>query len=358
MERTYSQLSLEERIEIYKFQQNGMSLRGIARAIGRCASTISREIKRNGFARQHRSGGYVPVKADKMALRRRQRDKRYKLERQPALRKLVYNLLVMEWSPEQIAGRLAREHGRTIISYESIYRYAYYRTAQKDYWCRLLPRKKYRRGHTRRGGISPALSMKHRVSVHERSETADNRREPGHWESDFMLFSKYGQAVIVTHERTSRILLANIQSSKKACQVLETLKQQLGGLPPTLLKTIAFDNGTENAYHYKLRKPLGIKTYFCDVRSPWQKGGVENAIGRLRRRLPRKSDMNKIPQSQLDEIIRKYNNTPRKCLAYKTPAEVFYQNLNLLHFKRESIYPPARVRAEYKGVNSGKRRAI
>jgi len=154
-----------------------------------------------------------------------------------------------------------------------------------------------------------------------------------------MLFSKYGQAVLVNHERNARIVLANIQPNKKANPVVSALKRQLGSLPPAMRQTIAFDNGTENAYHYKLHKPLGIKTYFCDVRAPWQKGGVENAIGRLRRTLPRKTDMSKITQSQLDIIIRAYNNTPRKCLAYKTPAEVFLKHL--LHFKRESIYRPA-----------------
>ena len=135
--------------------------------------------------------------------------------------------------------------------------------------------------------------------MHERTKSANDRREPVHWESDFMLFSKYGQAVMVNHERTSRIVLANIQPNKAAKPVVDVLKKQLASLPQSLRKTITFDNGTENAYHYKLRKPLGIKTYFCDVRAPWQKGGVENAIGRLRKNLPRKSGMSKISQRQL-----------------------------------------------------------
>ena len=138
MGKNYRQLGLDERIEINRLHLNGLSLRRIADFLGRASSTISRELRRNSKATKQWNGGYEPARADQLAQRRRRWDPRFKLSRQPALRGLVKDLLIMGWSPEQIAGRLAREHNSTIISHESIYRYIYHRSAQKDYWHKLL----------------------------------------------------------------------------------------------------------------------------------------------------------------------------------------------------------------------------
>ena len=157
MGQHYEQLDLSERIEIYRLHAAGTSLRAIAVAIARDVSTISRELRRNGRPTKIWPGGYDPVRADGLAQRRRRWDGRYKLMRQPDLRELVKDRLAMGWSPEQIAGRLTHEQGLTVISPESIYRFAYHRSAQKDYWHRLLPRRKSRRGRLgRRGGSSAA----------------------------------------------------------------------------------------------------------------------------------------------------------------------------------------------------------
>jgi len=146
MGQCYCQLSLEERIEIYRLRAAGESMQMIARTLQRHVSTISREIARNGLATKVWSGGYAPARAQKLAERRRRWDGRFKLARQPDLQDLVKDRLAMGHSPEQIAGRLTLEHGHTVISYESIYRFVYHRSAQKDYWHRLLPRRKSRRG--------------------------------------------------------------------------------------------------------------------------------------------------------------------------------------------------------------------
>ena len=342
MGKSYEQLSLRERIEIELLNQAGRSMRKIAVILGRAASTICRELARNAKTTKQWRGHYEGERAHGLALRRRAWDARHKLSRQPELASLVRDRLAMGWSPEQIAGRLAREKGHSIISHESIYRFIYHRSAQKDYWHRLLPRQKHRRGLIRRGGISPVKFIKHRKSLNDRPEEALDRAQPGHWESDLMLFSKYGQAVLVTHERHSRIILANRQPNKRAQNVVDALIRQMANLPTRLLRTMTFDNGTEFAFHYKLQKPLNIETFFCDTHAPWQKGGVENAIGRMRRVLPRKTDLNNLSQQTLDQLIMNYNNTPRKCLAYQTPAEVFHNLLEPLHFKRESISPPSR----------------
>lgn len=328
MGKHYRQLRLSERIEIYRLYREGKSLRRIGMALGRAPSTISRELARNGKVTKVWPGGYRPDRADALAARRRRWDARFKLARQPDLRALVRNRLAMGWSPEQIAGRLALDHGGTVISHESIYRYIYHRSAQKDYWHRLLPKAKSRRGRLGRRGGSPVEHIKHRVPLSRRPAVADRRRQPGHWEADLMLFSRYGQAVLVTHERTSRYTRIVRQPSKAARPVLDSLSQQFRALPAPIRRSVTFDNGTEFAMHYRLNRNLGIDTYFCDPYAPWQKGGVENAISRLRRNLPRKSDLARISQEQLDQFLERYNDTPRKCLGFRTPNEVFRENLN------------------------------
>ena len=338
----YAQLALSERIEIYRLRCEGKSLRAIASALSRSPSTISREMRRNARRTKAWSGGYRPERADALAARRRRWDGRFKLARQPELRTLVRNRLAMGWSPEQIAGRLTRENAPMRIGHESIYRFVYHRVDQKDYWNRLLPRRKGRRGRIRRGGPSTVDSIKGRVSIHDRPPEIAARKTPGHWEADLMLFSTYGHAVLVAHERTSRLLMANRQPSKAARPTADTLIRMFRPFPETLRQSVTFDNGTEFARHYRLSDTLGMKTFFCDTHAPWQKGGVENAILRLRRQLPRKTNPDEITQKEIDKMIAKYNNTPRKCLDYRTPAEAFSQHLKSLHFNRESTSPPAR----------------
>ncbi|WP_067739378.1 IS30 family transposase, partial [Novosphingobium naphthalenivorans] len=323
MGRDYGQLSLDERIEIYRLHAGGISRRSIAASLGRAASTISRELRRNSVKTKVWPGGYEPVRAQLLAERRRRWDCRFKLARQPDLRDRVRDGLAMGWSPEQIAGRLARQHGRTVISPESIYRFIYHRSASKDYWHRLLPRAKHRRGRRGiRGGSSVDL-IRHRCPVHERPHEAGSRNVPGHWEADFMLFARYGQSILVAHERASRFTLVLRPEDRKARRTAHHLSAMLGSLPQHLRRTITFDNGSEFALHHELAEQIGIRTFFCEVRSPWQKGGVENAIGRLRRTLPRKTDLDAIDLAAIQAAVHRYNATPRKCLDFQTPAEAF-----------------------------------
>jgi IS30 family transposase len=295
----------------------------IARILDRHRSTIGRELKRNSRpSRGWPSGRYQATRAIELTRRRRRRGRGHKLARQPALRDRVRDFLAMGWSPEQIAGRLAHEHGHTVISHESIYRFVYHRTAQKDYWNRLLPRRKHRRGPAGRRGASSVHYIQQRVPITERPSAANARAEPGHWEADLMLFRTYGQAVLVVHERLSRLIRILRQPSKASQPVLDNLRALFRRLPKGLRRTITFDNGSEFALHYKLAQD-GLKTFFCDPHAPWQKGGIENAIGRLRRPLPRKSDLAAITQLDLDQLTRRYNTTPRKCLDFRTPEEVF-----------------------------------
>ena len=138
-----------------------------------------------------------------------------------------------------------------------------------------------------------------------------------------MLFARYGDNVLVAHERTSRFIMLDHPPDRKAERTAQRLTALLAQAPKPLRKTLAVDNGTEFAMHYRLTELLDLKTYFCDPHSPWQKGGVENAIGRLRRYLPRKTNLAELSPDRIVSVLNAYNNTPRKCLDFKTPAEAF-----------------------------------
>jgi IS30 family transposase len=336
MGRWYDHLSLEDRCEIARLQADGRSVRQIAAALDRAPSTIARVVKRN---RGH-DVGYKPTYAQEQTRARRWVGSR--LEREPDLRRTVCDRLAEGWSPEQVAGRLARDAGHKVISYESIYRFVYAQIARtKDYrWRHYLPRGKSKRGFRgRRGGSSVSL-IEGRIPVSERPAEAADRNTPGHWEADLMLFAKYGQAVLSLHERHSRLLLGVRPTSKAADLIADQLIDMLADLPPSLRRTLTFDNGTEFARHRLLHR-LGLKTFFCDRYAPWQKGGIENAIGRMRRFLPRKTDLILLPDQRFHALLAAYNNTPRKCLDWRTPAETFSQ---VLHFECESTSPLARGR--------------
>ena len=243
-------------------------------------------------------------------------------------------LLAQGWSPEQVVGRLRREAGKTLVGVETIYRfiYAQLKRTNDGSWRLYLPRAKARRGRRRKRGGSPALLIKDRVPVHERTPQALDRRQAGHWEADFMLFARYGQSILVLHERTSRLTTLVRTDTRKAEPTAQLLAELLLPLPTLLKRSLTFDNGTEFAEHHR----LSIRTFFCDPHAPWQKGGVENAVGRIRRWLPRRTNLEDLDPDDVYDVALAYNHTPRRCLDFQTPAEVFSQ---VLHFKWESTSP-------------------
>jgi IS30 family transposase len=335
MGKGYEHFSLKERCTISRLSQAGKTIRQIAAIMDRAPSTIAREIKRNSG----RKVGYDPAYAQQQAASRHWRGSR--LLRNPELQRQVLKHLGKGWSPAQVAGRLRREKRRGVISYESIYRFIDSQIRRtKDYsWRHYLPRGKSKRGWRGRKGGSSVDRIEGRVPIVRRPAYINKRRQAGHWEGDLMLFSKYGQAVLVAHERRSRLLVITRQPNKAADPVANRLSSLFRSLPTALRRTITFDNGTEFAYHQRLHK-LSMRTYFCDPHAPWQKGGIENSIGRMRRGLPRKTDLAALSDQRLLSLVRAYNHTPRRCLNYKTPAEVFMNEL--LHLKCESTFPRAR----------------
>jgi len=311
----YRQFGVEERCEIARLRSEGRSLRQIAAALDRAASSVARELKRNS------GSGYKPGYAQRQAAARRWRGSR--LERNDGLREQVLGQLAAGWSPEQIAGR-GRQQPSGRVGTETIYRFIYAQIARhKDYsWRHYLPRAKARRGRRGRKGGSSALHRAGRVPLELRPHEVADRSSPGHWEADLMAFSRYGQNILMLHERMSRALIGVILPSKQAQPVVQIIAAALQPLPPPLRRTITFDNGTEFARHLDLAQ-LGISAFFCDPHAPWQKGGIENAIGRMRRTLPTNTDLASLDSLDLSARLAAYNTTPRKCLDFKTPAEAF-----------------------------------
>ena len=330
MGKHYGHVTIEERCEIARLRSKGCSVRQIAASLDRSPSTVARELKRN----MSQTRGYQPRYADQQAHARRWRGSR--LERDDALREKVLAGLKQGWSPEQVAGRLKLEAAGNLISHESIYRFVYAQLARrKDYsWRHLLPRAKSKRGWRGRKGRSPASFIALRRSIAERPQSAADRRTPGHWEADLMLFRTYGHAVLTMHERHSRIIFAVRPPGKASGPIADAMAQLLEQLPTQWRKTITFDNGTEFARHHQLHA-LGTETH-----APWQKGASRTlsvASGGLCRARP---TLAALSEDRFTRLIQAYNNTPRKCLGYRTPAEVF-QN-QVLHLKCESTFPPSR----------------
>jgi IS30 family transposase len=204
----------------------------------------------------------------------------------------------------------------------------------KDFtWRHLLPRGRARRSWRgcKRGKSASSIPL--RCPISARPQAANSRKTPGHWESDLMHFRKPDQALLVLQERRSRLVIGVHTPTKDAATIAHAMCTLLAPLPRPWRQTVTFDNGPEFGQHYQLHDH-GIETYFCNTYSPWQKGGVENAIGRMRRVLPRHTDLAILTQKQLTGLFQMYNNTPRKCLDFLTPAEFFWHEL--LHFKCES----------------------
>jgi transposase, IS30 family len=318
--RGYSHLTAAERDRIADLKAEGQSVRTIARALGRSPATISRELRRNALA----SGAYRPTIAEGSYLLRRQRPS--VLERDPELAGFVTDRLVEGWTPEQIAGRLKRGVERSLryVSTETIYAWIF-RPGQKaaKLWC-YLPRGKAKRG--RRRARDSKDRIKDKVHVSERSESADSRAEPGHWEADLVI-CKRARPVLVLHERKTRLTLMARLMGKTAAETISVMMAVRGRLTSPMRGSITFDNDTTFARHNLLRGLLSASTYFCDAYASWQKGGVENANGRIRRWLPRTTDLDAMTDADIQEIAMTLNLTPRKCLGFKSPVEAFLAEL-------------------------------
>jgi IS30 family transposase len=315
MERKYHHLRREDRNQIYLLHEAGISVTMIAEKLGVHKSTISRELKRN----KDDSLGYLPDSAHMQAFQRRHR-LGSKIERSKALQDFLSDYLAMGLSPEVMAGRLKLEKEKHVISHESIYKWIY--GAGKNLKLhRYLIRAKRKRGYR------PCLKEKtpripDRVSIHQRPE--HYQQEFGHWEGDTVIFAQHQGALVTLYERQSKLILAQKVERKTAENVTGAIRHMLHDLPESARQSITFDNGTEFAAHKQVQDILMTKqTFFCDPYASWQKGGVENANGIIRRDIPKGTQAKHYSEQNINEIITQINNTPRKSLNFFTPIEIF-----------------------------------
>lgn len=324
----YPHLSLDERRKIANWRYAKTPVSEIADRLGRDPSTIYREIKRNSvrFDDQPELNGYHALCAqdkyeDRRAIHR-------KLIRYPKIMAAVRSGFEAGWSPEQIAGRMRLERHPMRVSHETIYRYAYSKDGRAEKFYQHLPR--HRRNRRPRGmrkqhgsQFLEALAIKHRP------ETIGERSEFGHWECDLVMFRKeFGKANVTSLvERVSQFAVVLKNTDRQSKPVMEGLIDGLSSLPSHARQSITFDRGTEFSAWQHMKDGLGADPWFCDPQSPWQKGTVENTNNRLRRYLPRKSDPTSFTNRYLRSICNRLNATPRKCLGYQTPAEVFRTKL-------------------------------
>ena len=314
MAKNYTRISLKEREEIYKFHLEKKSLSEIAEITGRNKSSISRELTRC----KDSDLGYIPDKAETQAKRCQQRHKQ--LLSNEKLLIFVTEKLREGWSPQQISGRLKLENNSLKISHETIYKFAYSKAGQALNWPKLLPRRQLKR-QAKYGRKPKREIIPNAIPISARPVIIDGRSEIGHWEGDLVLFTCFKSNNITTLvERKSRFAKIVCNSGKLTARVIGGINIAIKSLPKNSVQSITFDRGTEFCSHENLK----IKTYFCDPNSPWQKGGVENFNGRIRRFLPRSFDHKNLTQKFVDKIEDVMNNQPRKCLEFRTPAEVFY----------------------------------
>jgi IS30 family transposase len=325
----YRKLVQEDRILIAQWRNQGLSLRQIAKWLGRNVSTVSREITRNSFEGKV----YEPPHAQYKANCKRNRAWEAK---QPLKNSWLYSYVLDKlrcgWSPEQISGRLRLEYTNCPekeIGVETIYRFIY-KSRNKNLRLWEYLRRKQARRRKKEGRKSQRIRIPDRVSIHLRPKVVDTRIEAGHWEGDTLEGRYHLSGLHTEYERfLSLIKMVKI----RRINALETTKAQFRifrGLPEWLKRSTTLDNGKENVKHILLRKVLGMNTYFADPYSAWQRGGNENANLWIRYYFPKGTDFGKIPEEDLKDVEWELNNRPRKRLGFKTPMEALRDYAKLL----------------------------
>lgn len=325
-------LDRDERYEIARLTEQGVSVRAVARAIGCSPSTVSREVRRNRDLRTQR---YQPERAETMARARQRRPKLRKVVSHPELGEWVQDRLNERYSPEQVAGRIVidfPDDPRMRISHEAIYQAIYVHPRgelkrQLRAHLRTSRTSRQRRNSpTRRGG-----QIRDAVSIHDRPDEVADRLVPGHHEGDLILGTVASKSAVATvvERSTGYLVLAHLPDGHNAAAVAAALSRELpAALPAAMLKTLTWDRGREMAHHAQLSENTGLKIYFADPYAPWQRGSNENINGLLREYLPKGTNLAIHTASDLASIATALNNRPRKRLGFRTPAEVMTKLIN------------------------------
>jgi IS30 family transposase len=322
-------LTQSEREEISRGLCAGHSQHRIACDLGRSASTVSREVRRNGGR-----SGYRSVKAEERSLQAALRPKPCFLSAHPVVRAIVAEKLQEKWSPQQISGWLRITYdGDTAmhVSHETIYKSLFIQARgvlKKELMAHLRSRRIMRRGKAAstvgqtRGQIIDA------VSIRDRPAEIEDRAVPGHWEGD-LLSGAQNSHIATLVERTSRFVMLVQVGGKDSNTVVDALIRQVSQFPKSVMSSLTWDRGTELAYHNRFSVTTDITVYFCDPQSPWQRGSNENTNGLLRQYFPKGTDLSSFSQDDLNRVALMLNTRPRKTLGYATPSDKFEAALAL-----------------------------
>ena len=313
-------LRLAEREEISRGLAAGQSIRQIACGLGRAPSTVSREIRRNGGSLRYRAN-----LAEERAWDQALRPKACRLASRAPLRWRVAQKLAQQWSPEQIAGWLKRQYPTDPdmqLSHETIYRSLFVQTRgvlKKELMAHLRTKRQLRqaKGGVTKSGLGQIVDT---VSIRERPAEAEDRAVPGHWEGDLLCGSNHSYMVTLV-ERASRFAMLLKVPSRDTATVVAALTKHIGRLPAELRRSLTWDRGHEMAAHKAFTVATNVQVYFCDPRSPWQRGSNENTNGLLRQYFPKGTDISTFSQAHLNKIALRLNQRPRKTLGFESPAD-------------------------------------
>ncbi len=316
-------LTLAEREEISRGLVAERSIRSIASSLGRAPSTLSREINRNGGYRRYRA-----TRADKRAWDAALRPRPCKLAMHLCLRLAVERKLKHHWAPEQIAGWLKRtypDNEAYQVSHETIYRSLFVQARgvlKKELMQHLRTGRAIRRSRHATAKADSRGRIPEMVSIRERPASVEDRAVPGHWEGDLIAGSKNSYMATLVERHTRYVMLAKVKN-KDTENVINALIKQADKLPRELYRSLTWDRGKELTDHKRFTLATDIKVYFCDPKSPWQRGSNENTNRLLRQYFPKRTDLSVHSQAVLNWVARELNERPRKTLDFETPAERF-----------------------------------
>jgi len=317
--RAVRSLSLAEREEISRGVAAGFPIREIARRLGRDASTISRELRRNGG-----KSGYRAADADAHAWDRARRPQRCVLAQRPRLRAWVARHLRLEWSPRQIAIGLrdAFPHDASMrVSHETIYRSLFIQARnvlKKELQAHLRRASSMRR--RRRMELGKRAAVIDGISIHQRPPEVEDRAVPGHWEGDLLMGGASSQIATLVERHSRYVMLVKV-TSKDTVTVTRALAKKIRDLPAELRRSLTWDRGSEMAAHKDFTIATDVQVYFCDPHSPWQRGSNENTNGLLRQYFPKGMDLSDVTQAQLNAVARRLNERPRETLNWRSPYQ-------------------------------------
>ena len=317
-------LSMGEREEISRGLAGGESLRTIAARLKRAPSTVSREVGVNG-GRHH----YRAVLAERAARRRARRPKPAKLACDRRLRRVVEARLAEWWSPQQISSWLAStypDEAEMRVSHETIYMSLFVQgrgALRKELTACLRTGRAMRRPRARTKGGFGQGQIVGKVMISERPAEVADRAVPGHWEGDLLMGRRMTAIATLVERRTRYVMLLRLPAGNTAESVRTAIARRIVTLPAQLRRSLTWDQGKEMAEHARFSVDTGVAVYFCDPKSPWQRGTNENTNGLLRQYLPKTTDMSTLTQRELDRIARSLNRRPRQTLEWRSPCEAF-----------------------------------